>query len=79
MLNEILILVLAIPVGYLLAYLTRDELVEGRKWFKLVMLLSAISAVVFLIFNITISLTLGFMFIVSWISLKKSYNAKFVK
>jgi hypothetical protein len=42
MLSEILILVLAIPVGYLLSWMARDELTQGRKWFKVIIVLSLI-------------------------------------
>lgn len=75
----ILVLLLAFPSGYLLAYLCRDELVAGRKWFKLLALSSTILAIIFVFFNFTISLNLIFISIVSLISLGKSYDKKFVK
>jgi uncharacterized membrane protein YoaK (UPF0700 family) len=74
-----LILILAFPVGYLLAWLCRDELVSGRRWFKLLAFLSLIFAAIFLFFNLTISLSLFFIFIVILISLKKGYDKKWVK
>ena len=79
MLLEILILVLAFPIGYLLAWLARDELVAGRKWFKIIVLASSISAIIFVFFNLTIALALAFISIVTIISLIKSYDKKFVK
>ena len=79
MLLEILILILAIPTGYLLAWLTKDELIQGRKWFKLIVLLSSVSAIIFVFYNLTIALALAFISIVTIISLIKSYDKKFVK
>ena len=79
MLWEMIILVLAFPIGYLLAYLTRDELKQGRKWFKLIILISAAGSIIFLWSNLTISLTLAFISIATIICLIKSYDKKFVK
>ena len=79
MLLEIGILILAFPVGYLLAWLARDELVAGRRWFKIIVLISSLSAIISVFFNITIALTLAFISIVTIISLIKSYDKKFVK
>ena len=73
------ILFLAVPLGYLLAYLTRDELVDGRKYFKLISFLCSLMALIFLFFSLTIALTLVFMSIVSSVSLVKSYDKKFIK
>ena len=52
----ILVLVLAFPAGYLLAYLCKDELIDGRKWFKLLALLSTLLVIVFLFFNLIVML-----------------------
>ncbi len=82
MIKELLItilLILALPIGYLLAYLTRDELVKGRKYFKLIILMSSVLAVIFLFFNSIVSLGLIFMSLVTLISLAKSYDKRFVK
>ncbi|HUS50915.1 MAG TPA: hypothetical protein VMZ91_12175 [Candidatus Paceibacterota bacterium] len=75
------ILLLGIPVGYLLAYLTRDELVSGRKWFKMISVISFILAIILLIFyrNLAVILTLAYICITSLISLYKSYDKRFVK
>ena len=84
MLKELLlILVLAssYPVGLLLAYLTRDELVSGRKWFKAISVLTLVVAIAFLVLyrNYAIILTLIYIVIVSFISLRKSYDKQFVR
>ncbi|MBU1136627.1 MAG: hypothetical protein ABIG37_02990 [Nanoarchaeota archaeon] len=76
---SLIILALAFPIGYLLARLTREELVSGRIWFKLIVFISSISAIIFLFYNLAVSLTLVFISIVSLISLIKSYNRKFIK
>tara|TARA_Y100000310_G_C20503734_1_gene725330 strand:- start:36 stop:284 length:249 start_codon:yes stop_codon:yes gene_type:complete len=73
------IILLGIPLGYLLAYLTRDELVSGRKYFKLLVLISSILTIVFLFINPVVALSLIFISIVSIVSLIKSYDKKFIK
>jgi len=79
LLFEILVLILAFPAGYLLAYLCRDELVTGRKWFRLLALISGWVGVFFLFFNFTIAFSLFFIAIVSLISYEKSKDRKWVK
>jgi ABC-type Fe3+ transport system permease subunit len=69
----ILILALAVPVGYWLAYLCKDELVKGRKWFRHLITGSIIlSAASFFYGFYEITLTFLFILIVSWISYVKS-------
>jgi len=77
----ILILATSIPVGLLLAYLCRDELVPGRKWFKILSIVSLFLALILLLFyrKPEIILTLVYICITSLISLYLSYNKKFVK
>lgn len=80
MLIEIIILLLAIPSGYLIAWLARDELKDGRKWFRILIIASMISGIWFYLIKLFyISLTLGFIFIVSLISLIKSKDEKWIK
>jgi len=45
----ILILILGIPLGSFLAQVTREELKQGRKWFKLIIILSLIGGIAGLI------------------------------
>jgi len=77
----ILILATSIPVGLFLAYLCRDELVPGRKWFKILSIVSLFLALILLLFyrKPEIILTLIYICITSLISLYLSYNKKFVK
>ena len=73
MILEIVILLLAIPIGYLIAWLAKDELVAGKKWFRVLIILSIlISAWFYLIGEKYISWTTGFILIVSLISLIQS-------
>lgn len=78
-----LILLAGFPAGYLLAYLCRDELVAGRRWFIMLSIISLISAVIisFTGFYLKFSaiLALFFIIIISLIAVWKSYNRKWVK
>lgn len=67
---EIIILALAVPAGYLIAWMARDELVSGKEWFRLLVIASIALAALFWFFGISyISLTLVFIAIASFISL----------
>ena len=80
MILEIIVLILAIPVGYLLAWMARDELISGRKWFKIIILLSLILSIIFLILKeIVIFFTLIFILIVTLISFIKSSDRKWTR
>jgi len=76
-----LILASAFPVGFLLAYLCREELVPGRKWFK--MISWACLAVIFILLvayrDYSVILTLAYISIISLVSVHKSFDRKFVK
>jgi hypothetical protein len=77
---NVVILLLAIPVGFLIAYLCRDELVQGRKWFQGVIALCFIGAIYFFIVeNQIIVFSLAFLAIVAFISLLKSKDKKWAK
>ena len=43
MLIETIFLLFSIPAGYLIAWMARDELVLGRKWFRYIILASVFS------------------------------------
>ncbi|MCA9485407.1 MAG: hypothetical protein KC506_01020 [Nanoarchaeota archaeon] len=75
MITEIIVLLLSIPVGYLIAYLANDELVQGRRWFRYLMILAFVVGGWFALRrNYTIVLTAGFIFIVTFISYWKSFD-----
>lgn len=80
MIWEIIILVLAIPVGYLIALLCRDELVAGRVWFEIIILLSFVLGIAYYIKGESyIAWTLAFISIIALISLMKSYDKKWTR
>jgi len=73
------VLASAFPVGYFLAYLCREELVMGRKWFKMISwaCLAVIFVLLFVYRNYSVILTLTYIAVVSLISAHKSYDRKF--
>ena len=69
----IILLALGIPIGNLLAKVTKEELKPGKNWFKLIIILSLIGAVVFLfIRNDALLFTFLFIAVVTSRSLKKT-------
>ena len=77
MLLEITILLLGFPVGFLIAWLANDELHVGRKWFFGLMVLSFIGIILFFALRVSyVSLTFGFILIISGVSWLKSGNGK---
>jgi uncharacterized membrane protein len=77
MMPDIFLLVLAIPAGFLLSWMAKDELKEGKKWFKALFIISLILTVLFLIYGISYAaLTSAFVAIVSLISLIKGCKRK---
>ena len=80
MIFEIIILLLGIPVGYLIAWLARDELVLGRRWFKILIILSFLVGITsYFLDSIYITLTMVFIIIVSFISLIKSRDKRWIR
>ncbi len=80
MAGEILVLLLGVPAGYLIAWMARDELKEGRVWFRFLVIVSVISVIGFWIYGFDEGAwTLGFIGIVSVISLVKSFDKKWVR
>jgi hypothetical protein len=80
MIIEIILLILAVPAGLLIAYLARDELIQGQKWFKILVIASLALAGLFWMMNLDyISLTLVFIAIASFVSLVKSKDKKWVR
>lgn len=78
---EILILLLAIPIAYLLAYLCKDELKILRFWFRVLALVCIFIFVVLLVVakeNTAAILSILFIIIVSIVNLKLSHNKKFL-
>ena len=72
LLMGIALLVLGIPIGNLLAKVTKEELKHGKKYFRILITLSLIGAVVFLILgNDALLFGLLFIAIVTSRSLKR--------
>ncbi len=80
MLIEITILLLAIPSGYLIAWLAKDELIFGKRWFKLLIVLSLFSGIIFYFAGLNyIALTNAFIAIIALVSLMKSKDRRWIK
>lgn len=80
MIFEIILLILAIPAGYLIALLARDELVDGRKWFMALLVVSVLSTAIFLFTRFKeISWTSGFVSILALVSFIKSRDKRWCK
>jgi len=80
MTTDIFLLVLAIPAGFILAWLAKDELKDGKKWFKALFVISLILTGVFWVYGISYAaLTSAFVAIVSLISLIKGCKRKSFK
>ena len=68
----IVFLALGIPIGNFLAKITKEELKSGQKWFKLIVLLALIGAIIFLVLgNDIILFSLLFIAIVTSRCLKR--------
>lgn len=80
MLFEILVWVLAVPVGYLIAWLCRDELLAGRKWFKVLVVFGTVFGTGACLFGFwEIGWSLGFAAVVSFVSYLKSFDKKWTR
>ncbi|MBM3232737.1 hypothetical protein FJZ18_01055 [Candidatus Pacearchaeota archaeon] len=76
---SIFLLLLSAPIGFIIAWLARDELIIGRKWFIAIILTSILSTIIFLFFDMVASLSSFFIFIVSLISWIKSFDKRWTK
>lgn len=77
---EFLILISSIPIGLLIAWLARDELVAGRKWFIMLIILCTIDLVFCIYLNLLYgAYTSGFIIIVTGISYWKSFDKKWTE
>lgn len=67
----ILILLLGIPIGNLLAKITREEVVQGQAWFKLVSFAGLLGTLIGLVIgNDTLLFSFAFIAVVSSRSIK---------
>jgi drug/metabolite transporter (DMT)-like permease len=66
MIIEILILIAGIPVGLYIAWLASDELKEGRKYFRILVIIGLIGAVGFWLYGRNVeAFSSGFIAVVS--------------
>lgn len=79
----LLILLAGFPFGYLLAWLCKEELVPGRKWFVALSVVCLITAIILSFTNFTYKfisiLSMFFIIIISLVAVWKSYDKKFVR
>ena len=80
MIIELLLIVAAVPLGLLIAWLVKDELVAGKIYFKAIVILSALLAFAAYYYNkIPESLSLVFVFIVELVALVKSGDKSWIR
>jgi hypothetical protein len=73
MLIELVILFLSIPVGFLIAKLAEDELRIGKRYFRVLVIISLIGIIGFWIYGRPVEVwSFGFIGIISLVSLVKS-------
>lgn len=83
----IVIVLLGYPIGLLIAKLTKEELKAGRKWFRILVFVSAIAIVASILFTTgetLLFLVMSFVFILllalaSWIQSNKLNHKKKLK
>jgi len=72
-----LFILFAIPTGIAVAWIGRDELVVGRRWFAILGLTSAVTSLIsFFANNKTVLFTSIFVLIAAGISLSRSYDVR---
>ncbi|MDO8563935.1 MAG: hypothetical protein Q7R87_02915 [Nanoarchaeota archaeon] len=80
MIIGLIVLALAIPVGMLVAYMARDELIDGRKWFNVLFIVGVLAGVWFFLTGKNAegysSLFVAIIVIVSYI---KSFDKKWTR
>lgn len=76
MILYLIILLLAIPTGLLIAWLARDELIDGFVYIKSLLWISFALMIVFSFYNEAATLAFGFITIVSYISILKKHDKK---
>lgn len=80
MMIELIVLLLAIPVGLLVAYMARDELVDGRKWFTYIFIIGFLAGMWFFLIGKNIEMYSSFFIsIISIVSYIKSFDKKWTR
>ncbi len=73
---DMIIILLSISTGFLISWLARDELIEGYSYIKILFITSFVLMAVFSFYNEVLTKTMGFISIVSFISLMKRFDKK---
>ncbi|MBI3334259.1 hypothetical protein HYZ97_02130 [Candidatus Pacearchaeota archaeon] len=77
---SILLILLAVPIGFLIAWQARDELLLGRSWFRALFIASILVGIwAFLSKEPGIGFTCAFILIVSLISYIKSFDISWTR
>jgi len=75
-----ILVALAFPVGFWIAWLARDELISGRKWFRILIITGIAILIVFLSAREYAATGTGVVIsIISGIAYWKSYDRKWTK
>ncbi len=76
----VLLLILGVPAGYWIAWMCRDELVQGRKWFLTLMVISVIFSIISLFFlEFSYFFSCLFIAIISGVSYWKSFDKNWTR
>ncbi len=81
----ILVLLIGIPIGYFLSKITKEELIQGRIGFKILIWVSIFSLIFIIFLNIptqikiTLIFTFLFIILITLISFKQSFCSKKTK
>lgn len=80
MIIEIILILCAFPIGLLISYLARDELIIGRKWFKAIFLVSIFFSIYFYLFGERYAVFSSiFIAIVAIVSYTRSFDLKLTR
>ncbi len=77
MMLDLLVILSAIPLGYLLAWLAREELIPGRVWFQRLVVISLALGGGLWAYGVRAGLALGmFLAILAFIAYCQSFNRR---
>jgi len=61
---NLLVMLTSLPIGWLLARLCEDELIIGRRWFKIILYSLIIVMIVYSLFYFNISIVFAFIYMI---------------
>lgn len=71
-----LVLLSSIPIGFLIAWLARDELIDGFRYLRTLFFFASCGTIASSFFNEVVTLTFGFITITSYISILKRFDTR---